>query len=92
MKYKLTIISLMLVLALTITGCSKSGYTAEYTCDDFMEHNHITHDLSSGASSAHNEIQITLCSNPTTGFQWGEVQISDPYFPYQTGNVNRLRC
>jgi len=78
MKYKLTMIALILILAVIMAGCFNATYSAEYTCDDFAEHSHITHDFSSSASSAHNEIQITLCSNPTTGFKWDEVKISDP--------------
>ena len=66
MKYKLTLISLMLILAVAMTGCSNGGVSVEFTFDDFSESNHITHDVSTAVGS---EIEITLSSNPTTGFQ-----------------------
>jgi predicted secreted protein len=74
MRYKLIAIGLLVVLLLSTAGCSGGNVAVEFSCDDFAENNHITHDVSTAVGS---EIVITLCSNPSTGFGWQEVQISD---------------
>jgi inhibitor of cysteine peptidase len=53
-----------------------------YTCDDFAENPHITDDIEMRTNKA---ITLSICSNPTTGFQWGEeVQLSNPEVLEQT--------
>ena len=74
MKYRLLIIGILFVMVLSTAGCSTGNVSVEFTCDDFSESNHITHDISTAVGS---EIEIILCSNPTTGFDWDEVQIAD---------------
>ncbi len=74
MKYKLLVIGILFVMVLSTVGCSAGNVSVEFTCDDFFESNHITHDIYTAIGS---EIEITLCSNPTTGFVWSEVQIAD---------------
>ena len=48
----------------------------EVSCNEFMETHHISRELEVAVGEA---FTVTLCSNPTTGFQWLEsAQISDP--------------
>ena len=77
MKSKLIIAGLVIVLALSLLACSASSgeVLTGISCDDFMNRKHISEqvDIASGEF-----FTVTLCSNPTTGFQWWEeAQISD---------------
>ncbi len=81
-----------------------SGYTAnaingaslEFSCDAFLESNHINLSFSPEMEMGES-LSVTLCSNPTTGFRWSEfADISDPtvleqvdhfYTPPEAGNV-----
>jgi inhibitor of cysteine peptidase len=48
----------------------------EISCDDFMAQPHITRDVELIRPGS---LIVSLCANPTTGFQWGETaEISDP--------------
>jgi len=50
--------------------------SVEVSCDDFMADKHISKELEVYIGGS---FIVTLCSNPTTGFQWSEsAQISDP--------------
>jgi len=49
--------------------------SVEISCDDFMSANHISQELEVPVDGS---LTVTLCSNPTTGFQWSEsAQIGD---------------
>ncbi len=41
----------------------------EVSCDDFMNTKHISREIEVNAGDS---FRVTLCSNPTTGFQWTE--------------------
>jgi len=48
----------------------------EVSCNEFMKTHHISRELEVAVGEV---FTVTLCSNPTTGFQWSEsAQISDP--------------
>lgn len=47
----------------------------ELTVDDFMAQNHITRDIELIHPGS---LIVSLGANPTTGFQWGEAEISEP--------------
>jgi inhibitor of cysteine peptidase len=48
----------------------------EVSCDEFSSENHISDEAEMSVGSL---LAVTLCSNPTTGFQWSETaEISDP--------------
>lgn len=59
-------------------GCTSTGGKAAEmgaSCDQFAAQKSITQttDVSVG-----DQVKVTLCSNPTTGFSWQEPEISDP--------------
>ncbi|MCO6450152.1 MAG: protease inhibitor I42 family protein [Caldilineales bacterium] len=72
MKFRLSFCLVLLVLLLA--GCSKSGATFSMTCGDFNAQSQ-----GGGATtiSVGETLTLTLCANPTTGFQWEPVAISD---------------
>ena len=80
MKSKLTLIISIVVSSMLLFACFPVSEQAsiEIPCDDFQSIQH-------GIQHARNEIEVgvgasvtvTLCSNPTTGFEWSE-QISEP--------------
>ena len=86
MKSKLITAGLMVIMALSLLACSPEAaeepvspapnkVSVAVTCDDFMNQKHISKqfEIQTGGS-----LTVTLCSNPTTGFQWSEsAQISD---------------
>jgi inhibitor of cysteine peptidase len=82
------LISILLVPMLVV-GCKKEEPPApempalnggqeakmiELTVDDFMAQNHITRDIELIRPGS---LIVSLGANPTTGFQWGEAEISE---------------
>ncbi len=77
MKLKLILMIFAVVaLSLSLLACSPTKQVSlEISCDDFMKDQHFTWEVEVNAGDS---IIVTLCSNPTTGFQWSEsAQISD---------------
>ncbi len=85
MKAKIITSGLMVIMALSLLACSSEAeepvspapnkVSVAVTCEDFMNQKHISKqfEIQTGGS-----LTVTLCSNPTTGFQWTEeAQISD---------------
>jgi inhibitor of cysteine peptidase len=71
-KYRITafvIASILMILLLACAPAAKPGATVTVTCDQFSKQAHIVQDVTATVDST---ITVTLCSNPTTGFQWGE--------------------
>ena len=60
------ILFLFALLSFILVGCSSSNQV-EVNCEAFQENNHFTDEI---AVSAGDEFQVTLCSNPTTGYEW----------------------
>jgi len=82
MKMKLLLLSTLVAVLPGLFACTTRTATLEITCDLFQEDQHFTWevDVSPGDS-----VVVTLCSNPTTGFQWAEsAQISDQTVLKQT--------
>lgn len=93
MKRIITALGILLVILVAFTGAScKSetptspimpprnggvpGATLEVSCDEFMQQNHLAKQVEITYPGS---LVVSLCSNPTTGFQWNETaQISDP--------------
>ena len=84
MKSKLILICAVLAISLCLFACSPAAkqVSVEASCDDFTALQHISKEVQVGIGDS---LTVTLCSNPTTGFQWSEsAQISDPSILQQT--------
>jgi len=74
------------IASLLLLACSPAAKPAsvEVSCDDFYEHKHLSQQIEVAAGDS---FSVTLCSNPTTGFQWSEIaQISNQTALQQTGH------
>jgi len=80
MESRIVLTGVVLALLLCAGGCAGgSGQGAlEVTCDEFMEldpdERAIDRELKVTIGDS---FTVTLCSNPTTGFEWEEAVISD---------------
>lgn len=77
MKIKPVTLCALAALGLLLFGCATAAppVSPEYSCDDFSSKNHITTEISARVGD---DFTVTLCTNPTTGFQWEKAAISDP--------------
>ena len=67
---------LILLLACGCAPAAKAEVPITVTCDQFSKQPNIVQDISVAPGG---KVVLTLCSNPTTGFQWSEkAQIGDP--------------
>ena len=71
----------ILLLPLLVSGCGGGVNTIELSLDDFTSENNIVKSIEIGISSS---LIVKLGSNPTTGYDWEDVEISDPAVIYQT--------
>ena len=91
MQSRLTLICATVALLLTLCACSPTTEvsapeqaTVEVSCDDFTESQHINREVEVAVDGS---LTVTLCSNPTTGFQWLESpQIGDQTVLQQTAH------
>ncbi|MFC1956144.1 protease inhibitor I42 family protein [Chloroflexota bacterium] len=71
---------MLIILAMAAAGCVRSNphpveMKVDVTCDEFMAQKHISKEVEVPLNG---QLVVTLCSNPTTGFQWSETaQIVD---------------
>ena len=90
-KYRITILLTASVLIISFLACAPaatppaaSGAKVTVTCEQFSQNSHIVQDATAAVGST---VTVTLCSNPTTGFSWGEqAQISDKAVLKQTSH------
>jgi inhibitor of cysteine peptidase len=87
-RMKLRIISALVLLALSLwlVSCAPGtvGTSLEVSCDDFGSQPHMSKQINVNSGDS---FKVTLCSNPTTGFQWSEsAQISDSTVVQQTNH------
>ena len=79
MKSKLILICTMAAILLCLFACSPaSKVSVEASCDDFTklppEERAISKEVEIAVDGL---LTVTLCSNPSTGFQWEPAKISD---------------
>jgi inhibitor of cysteine peptidase len=86
----LVLILVAVGLILAAAGCAGAQAAAnehpkevkiEVNADQFAANKHITQNIEVNAGDT---LTVTLASNPTTGFQWGETQITDKAIIQQT--------
>jgi len=83
MKSRLILMCAMVAISLCLFACS-SEVSVAASCDDFMKNNYISKEVKVPVDGS---LTVTLCSNPTTGFEWLEsAQISDQTVLQQTGH------
>ena len=70
MKIKLILLCALLALSLSISACTSKQPSLEISCDEFMKDQHFTREVEVNTGDS---VVVTLCSNPTTGFQWPEL-------------------
>jgi len=75
-KAKLVLICAVGVLSLLLLACAPVAKQAsvEVSCDDFSQQPHLSKQVEVAAGGT---LTVTLCSNPTTGFEWESARISD---------------
>jgi len=71
MRTKLMLICAVTVISLCLFACSPGSeqVCVEVSCDDFREEQHISKQVEVNVGDS---FTVTLCSNPSTGFQWSE--------------------
>jgi len=86
-KYRITTFITAAILMISLLACTPAATpaaTVTVTCDQFSQQANIVQDVTAAAGST---ITVTLCSNPTTGFQWGEqAQIGNTQVLKQTSH------
>ena len=83
MKSGLILMCVLVAISLSLFACS-SEVSVAASCDDFMKNQHISKEVKVPVDGS---LTVTLCSNPTTGFEWLEsAQISDQTVLRQTGH------
>ena len=95
---KLVFIGLALIalLGISVSGCvsqqsannnmpplddGTKSVLFEVTCEEFAANPHITKEVEITSPGS---LVVSLCANPTTGFEWEEVEIENESVIYQT--------
>ena len=96
MKSNLILAGALVAISVFLFACSPSVNQAsvELSCDDFVKQQHITKEVEVAVGDS---LTVTLCSNPTTGFQWSESprisdqavleQVDHKYVPPESENI-----
>jgi len=76
MKRKLVVVlaSLGALLCVLSCSCAPTEASVEVSCDDFGALEHVSKEVVVAVGGT---VTVTVCSNPTTGFQWAEAEIGD---------------
>ena len=82
-RYPYAIVQLI-AICLALSACASSGIR-DVGCAEFYETQHISGDIEIEVGD---EFTMSLCSNPTTGFQWtDQADISDNEVVEQVGHL-----
>lgn len=84
MKRKLIFGILVGILALSLPACATSvkKVTVQVSYDEFTQNKNLAREINAGAGDV---IEVTMASNPSTGFKWELAGISDPAVLAQNG-------
>jgi predicted secreted protein len=90
MKAKLILAGLIIILALTLPACTTAAkeVTVQASYDDFTQNKNLTREVS--RVKVGDVIEVTIASNPTTGFSWKLAGISEPAVLAQDGEPEYL--
>ena len=80
MKAKLILVWAMVAILLSLCACSPA---IDVSYDDFMNLQHISQEVEVAVGDS---FTVTLCSNPTTGFEWESPRITDQTVLEQVGH------
>ncbi len=85
MKSKIILMCTLVAVSLSLFACSPATtqVSVDATCDDFYKQAAISKEVEVAVDGS---LTVTLCSNPTTGFQWESAQISDQTILQQMGH------
>jgi len=81
LKLKLILTCAVVAASLSLFACAPKQVSVEVSCDEFYEQNHISQEVDVAVGDS---FTVTLCSNPSTGFEWESAQISDQTVLQQT--------
>ncbi|HUW08213.1 MAG TPA: protease inhibitor I42 family protein [Anaerolineae bacterium] len=84
---KLAVACVAIALSLFLCACS-SAPDVEVSCGDFYKTQNIERELQVAAGKS---VKVALCSNPSTGYGWGEAAISDPGVLAKVGHAYDAR-
>jgi inhibitor of cysteine peptidase len=89
MKVKLAFGILVAILALSLPACTSAAkeVTVEASYNDFTQNKDLTREINVEVGGL---VKVTIASNPTTGFKWELVGISDPTVLAQDGEPEYL--
>ena len=75
-KSKLILVCAMTAISLCLFACSTvpKQVSVDVSCDDFMKQAAISKETEVAVDGS---LTVTLCSNPSTGFQWESIKITD---------------
>ena len=82
MKSKLILTCIVVAISLSLFACS-SAVSVEASCDDFTKLQHISKEVKVAVDGS---LTVTLCSNPTTGFEWESPKITNQTVLQQVGH------
>ena len=76
MKSKLALILIIAATSMLLLACSPASKQAsvQVSCDDFTNSKQISKEVEVAVGDS---FTVTLCSNPTTGFEWESAKIGD---------------
>lgn len=87
---KIAAICSVVLVTVVSTGCANDPQASandlrlvpiSVSCDEFSANHNISKEVQLTAGSS---VTVALCSNPTTGFQWGQAQVADPTVVVET--------
>ncbi len=85
MKSKLILTCAVVTISLYLFACAAATKEASVSVssDEFMNVKHVSTEVEVAVDGS---LEVTLCSNPTTGFEWESLKITDQTVLQQIGH------